>query len=395
MTSRVPLSLDSLFSEAEFEEHVRSGMVRVRRHPSEPLAIANYTSRAAFERVWNQVTTLCRGLIWDTETGEVVARPFAKFFDLHETSQRPPARPPVTTEKLDGSLGVLYRRRGRWSVATRGSFDSEQAAWANSHLERYYSNLEVPDGVTPLVEILYPENRIVVDHGRKDLVLIAAIQIETGADVPLWEIDWWPGPQALQFVVDSAHSAYLLATSDSFAEQEGLVLTWFRPDRASFRVKVKHPRYVELHRIVTGLTQRDLWRIIVIGDWLEMEGAVEVARVLGISRQSAETTPGLDDLLPILPPDLRDAVGMVVAGLRDRYTALLTAVEELWSDRPVGERREFATWAATTPYRNLMFARLDHKPWALKSWSYLEPDPVRVASLLARQGRPGSEERFD
>ena len=45
--------------------------------------------------------------------------------------------------------------------------------------------------VTLLVEILYPNNRVVVDHGHTEhLVLLAAIDHVTGADVPLWEIAW-------------------------------------------------------------------------------------------------------------------------------------------------------------------------------------------------------------
>jgi RNA ligase len=263
----MPTTVDTLFALDDLEARIASGHIRVRRHPSQPLAIANYTRRAAYQRVWDDVTRQCRGLIWNVETLEVVARPFPKFFDLYETGERTPDCPPVAHEKLDGSLGILYRVDGAWSVATRGSFDSEQAVWATGHLRRRYGDLRVPAGVTPLVEVLYPENRIVVDHGREDLVLLGVIEVATGADVPLWEIDWWPGPTAAQHVVASADGAYRLATGDAFARREGLVLAWYRPGRPSVRAKVKHPSYVELHRIVTGSTERDIGRAVVVGDW--------------------------------------------------------------------------------------------------------------------------------
>ena len=169
------LTIDQLLPLADLEARVASGHVRVRRHPSAPLMIANYTSRASYDSIWDDVTRQCRGLIWNKDTGEVVARPFAKFFDLHSTVGRIPDRPPIAYEKLDGSLGILYQYDGTWSVATRGSFDSEQAKWASGQLCQRYPELDVPDGLTPLVEIVYSGNRIVVDYGREDLVLLAAI----------------------------------------------------------------------------------------------------------------------------------------------------------------------------------------------------------------------------
>ena len=60
---------------------VQEGYIRQQFHPAEPLAILNYTHQAAYDNLWNDATKVCRGLIYNLETLEVVARPFPKFFN--------------------------------------------------------------------------------------------------------------------------------------------------------------------------------------------------------------------------------------------------------------------------------------------------------------------------
>ena len=74
------MKLYDLFSESDLRQQFTDGMVKVTAHPTENLQILNYTARAQFTpQLWNNVTDLCRGLIYDAETMELVARPFAKF----------------------------------------------------------------------------------------------------------------------------------------------------------------------------------------------------------------------------------------------------------------------------------------------------------------------------
>ncbi|HRF99146.1 MAG TPA: hypothetical protein PLZ51_28235, partial [Aggregatilineales bacterium] len=74
--------------------------------------------------------------------------------------------------KMDGSLGILYRWQGAYYIATRGNFDSDQAIWATIFLRTHYDLHNLADEYTLLFEIIYPDNRIVVNYGqRQDLVL--------------------------------------------------------------------------------------------------------------------------------------------------------------------------------------------------------------------------------
>ena len=108
-------------------KQIADGMVKENAHPSLPLRILNYTPKAQFNpESWNEVTDKCRGLIFNSATGDIVARPFVKFWnygDLRHPETMPegfPANVPSITRKFDGSLRVLYRYDGKWAVATRG-----------------------------------------------------------------------------------------------------------------------------------------------------------------------------------------------------------------------------------------------------------------------------------
>lgn len=114
------------------------GYIARRQHPTAPLMIYNYTARAQYDNVWNAATLACRGLICDL-AGKVVARPFPKFFNLDQVTTLPD-EPFEVYEKLDGSLGILYWLDGQPCIATRGSFDGEQARWATQWIQDNWWN---------------------------------------------------------------------------------------------------------------------------------------------------------------------------------------------------------------------------------------------------------------
>ncbi|MCC6744610.1 MAG: hypothetical protein IT175_12190 [Acidobacteria bacterium] len=174
---------------SEIRQLVAGGYVSARRHPTEPLTIYNYTARCQYDGHWTPMTRQCRGLIAD-DSGQVVARPFPKFFNYGDLAVGEiPDEPFDVFEKLDGSLGVLYRTADGPAIATRGSFTSEQALLATDMLRSRYAGAEFLDGCTYLFEIIYPENRIVVDYGGESrLVLLAVIDTATGV-----EVDHHPG----------------------------------------------------------------------------------------------------------------------------------------------------------------------------------------------------------
>jgi RNA ligase len=113
------------------------GHVTVRRY--DDLLIFSYNAMAQYAEEWNFFERISRGLIINYKTGEIVARPFDKFFNWGEGGRFPAAPIVAISEKLDGSLGILYRHGGRYKISTRGKLDSQQSLWATEFLNQHYS----------------------------------------------------------------------------------------------------------------------------------------------------------------------------------------------------------------------------------------------------------------
>ena len=228
------------------------------KHPEHDLLIWNYTPRCAFEKAWTEETLMCRGLVTDLE-GNIVARPFRKFFNLEEHQGELPAQEPVVYEKMDGSLGIVFWYKNRWIITTRGSFVSEQAIKGAELLERYSRNDDgtynpiLPVYYTHLFEILFPENRIVVDYGAQSkLVYLASIDPETGTELRFEDVEWPHKASVYGFTIEGVKQI------KDWQNAEGFVLRW--PD--GLRLKLKFDEYKRLHRIVTGVSNIAIWEMM-------------------------------------------------------------------------------------------------------------------------------------
>jgi RNA ligase len=245
--------------------------VRVKVHPDGDKLIYNYAEKAAYERMWNEATRQCRGLITDA-VGNILARPYPKFFNIGEhDGERLPyldrESQVETTDKMDGSLGILYPHAGGWRVATRGSFISEQATWATRHYQRHFADWTPEPGLTYLVEIVYPENRIVLDYqGTQDLVLLGAVRIEDGSILGPLDVDW-PGRSTRILYPRSLESAVAFPPRDN---AEGVVVRYVEGPMKDKMFKVKQDSYVALHRIVTGLNKITVWEALVAGTYADL-----------------------------------------------------------------------------------------------------------------------------
>jgi hypothetical protein len=338
------------------DEFVTDGWLRRQRHPEADLWIYNYTEKTQYENHWTPETLMCRGLILD-RYGFIRARPFPKLFNLG-SPQVPelPAGTFTVTEKIDGSLGILYWLGGEAHIATRGRFDSEQAIEGTRMLRERTFGVEL--STTPLFEIVYPENRIVVDYGdRRELILLAAVDWETGEDANLPEYD---GPVVERH--DAADFDRLRATERP--NHEGYVLTF----KMGLRVKVKHPEYVRLHKLITGVNARHIWEFLREGDDLEA-------------------------MLDGIPDELYAWISGIQAELLEAFNAERDRCQQVFDLRPTpgaDERKVLAAYFQANPGANtaVLFRMLDGKPYDDLIWKSIKPEPTTPDTIWTRKAAP-------
>lgn len=250
----------------QFRQLEEQGLINCQKHPTADLLIWNYSKKCQFEKVWTEETMMARGLITDS-AGNIKARPFKKFFNFGEQPiEKLPDGLPMWFEKIDGSLGILYWLDGKPLLATRGSFVSEQAVRGNEILNKFLAEnpTEFREGYTYLFEIIYPENRIVVDyHSDSRLILLGIINIETGEEINLFDDTTPFAAASYHGMFDLSQQALIKNTLTD--NREGLVLKWTN----GFRLKIKFDEYVRLHRLLTGITARKIWELMSNGDSLK------------------------------------------------------------------------------------------------------------------------------
>lgn len=346
--------LDSLFDPTLFQQMLDARYIKCQQHPAQDLRIYNYTQLTQFDRVWNPVTLACRGLVVGGSQ-QVLARPFAKFFNVTDYPEDAlPTGEVHVTEKVDGSLGILYPSDGGFAIATRGSFVSEQARHGTALWLDRYADVFTPNAAwTYLFEIVYPGNRVVVDYGAfDDLVLLGAVETGTGRSVRFEDAtNGWPGPVAGVHPARSLSDALGLPARSN---TEGVVVHFCDAD---LRVKVKHDEYVRLHRIVTDVSERRVWEALASG--LDLEPWLEAVP----DECFAFVTATRDRL------ECEHARGL--AAIEEVFESIIDALPPGWS------RRDFATAVASLeqfPLARALFLRLDGRDCSDVVWRSLRPE---------------------
>lgn len=317
-------------------------LVSVQKHSESELYIYNYTQRVQYEGIWNEVTIQTRGLIMDSEMN-IVARGFKKFFNIEEhDSNEIPKMPFEVYEKMDGSLGILYWLNDKPYIATRGSFNSEQSIHANQILNSKYSHIfdNLDRDKTYLFEIIYKENRIVVDYGdMDDLILLAIIDTKTGSDCPLQDVGF-PVVKRYDGINDIEELRKLEENN-----KEGFVIKF----KNGFRVKLKFSEYVRLHRIITGVSNITVW------DYL---------------RQGKD----FDELLEKVPDEFYNWLTKTKDDLQSKYDKIFSENNDIfWT---LINRKEFAEKALSCKNNHLLFTRLNSFSDKLSDsiWKMVRPE---------------------
>jgi len=330
---------------AKIKEFIEQKYIHVQKHPTEDLFIYNYTVKAQFEDKWDEEIQACRGLILDSEWN-VLYRPLKKFFN-YESAEVRGIKIPKTDfkvyEKLDGSLGILYWVNGKPFIATRGSFTSDQAIKGTNMLDKYNSYIKnFNNKSTYLFEIIYPDNRIVVDYGNDErLVLLACIN-ENGSEFDLDMIDYPDKPKILSGVKNYDE---IKAKEDNV--NEGFVIRY----GSGLRLKVKFEEYKRLHFLLTNVTARKVWEIL---------------------KEGGDTTQYLEKVPDEFYKFFKDKINQI----KDGYKEIESNAKEFYNDNYKLSRKELALKLQKHLDKRILpivFCMVDKKDYSEVIWKLVKP----------------------
>lgn len=263
----------------------------------------------------------CRGLVFDSSTGDILARPYHKFFNVNEKPDTELqhvdlGQPHVILEKLDGSMVFAVPAPGGFRLFTKAGITEtsmraeELVAASPRHSELIKCFLR--NNATPIFEWCSRRDSIVLDYPEDELVLTAARWIDTGEYIDydkLREISLGYRVPLVRTanILPGTPTEQILELVRGWDDAEGIVIR-FPGDM----LKIKADDYVFRHRAISGIrTDRALLELV------------------------AEDR--LDDLLPLMPVSRREYAeayrSKVAEGLFNAV-AMLRSLDECYSGVP-------------------------------------------------------------
>jgi len=329
--------------------YIEKGLIRCESHPeNKKIMVLNYTEQCQFKKVWDETTMLCRGLILNTKTNEIMARPFQKFFNWQEriiNGEAIPNETPIITEKIDGSLIIHSMINDKDCFSTRGSFVSDQAIWAanwwNKNIKKdYYVN-----GYTHLFEAVFPQNKIVVLYDFTGLVYLGSVNNKTGRTI-FFDM---PAPIRTVNKIGNIELSKLLEMDKE--NEEGFVIHFPISD---LRLKIKFPQYVKLHKIITQLSTIGIWEILKSGG-------------------------DFKDIIKNIPDEYYSWITEVVNKLNAQYSEIEKNCKEITAHaKTLTTRKEQALYITQFKNSGVCFKMLDSEGYSEIIWKLLRPSGKQI-----------------
>jgi RNA ligase len=278
------------------------------------------------DRIKNAILRECRGIIFDTLTGNILHRRLHKFFNVNEREETLIhninfSEPHTILAKLDGSMitPVMTDAGLRWGTkmgVTDVALPVEEFVVEHPDYSTF-AKLMFTNGVTPIFEWCSRKQKIVVDYPEDSLVLIALRNTKTGTywapdcmrravsqfDIPV--VKEYPG------TVDSMQE--LIKSTESLVDAEGWVVRF----ESGHMIKIKGEWYVKLHKAKDRIRfEKNIIDLIL--------------------------NEGIDDIKAFLDSADRDRVESYVEKFWSGVFATAKELDELYNSFTALDQRDFA-----------------------------------------------------
>jgi RNA ligase len=207
----------------------------------------------------------CRGIMFDNETGDIIRRPYHKFFNIGERDETLEKNisltsPHMILEKLDGSMIAPFMANGKMIWGTKmGATDVAKPVEEFIKKNRNYitfaeTSLSKDYGITPIFEWCSRKQRIVMDYPEDQLVLTAARNMRTGEYISYDHLKMWADfhniPLVKAFPSTTSIEEFVNYVRD-LKDCEGFVVRF----NDGQMVKAKCQWYIAIHRAKEAILQ--------------------------------------------------------------------------------------------------------------------------------------------
>jgi len=271
----------------------------------------------------------CRGLIFDNATGQLISRPYHKFFNVGEREETQIDKlnlsaSHIVLEKLDGSMIRPIPtpegfRLGTKAGITDVAMNAEVFIGDKPHYGTFIKKC-IQKGTTPIFEWCSRKNRIVVDYPKDNLILTGIRYNDTGKYVQYQTMNTyataWNIPVVKAIAGDETDLTKIVDHIRKWDDGEGVVIRF----DDGHMVKVKADDYVLRHKSKEQINQEKNVLQVILDD-------------------------SVDDVVPLLTPDdatrlkaFQNAFWLAVDDLASEMADMYNAGCLMYPDR-----KDFAT----------------------------------------------------
>lgn len=221
--------------------------------------ILNYHQIDSDKFKFEEIVRECRGLVLNKYDWSLVARSFPRFFNLGEYRKEQDKfrwGQSIATEKVDGSLIIIYYWNGGWHVNTRNSYSNTNVndspftfrQLVDMALPQNWQNKFDPK-ITYIGEVCSLYNKVVRNYQTPTFYLLTSFSNEVELthsatdDIAKEAGLLLPNKYIFSNVCDI--QSFLTEKASKDPTYEGLVLR----DKDNKRIKCKSESYIQLHRL--------------------------------------------------------------------------------------------------------------------------------------------------
>jgi hypothetical protein len=242
--------------------------IKIYHHPTLPIFGAKYNQIDSPK--YHPIVRECRGIVLEDSTYKLVAKGFTRFFNYGECEEEREKfdwSNFTVTEKVDGSLILVYYYEGSWRFNTSGSFGDGKAGTYNGSWERLFlvgfgtsldlkiTQEELPwnKNYTYIFELCSPWTQVVQIYPEPKVTLLGISDIVNNYELSFEEVKEEANRLGISKILVSQY--HMKSTEDIYSflhtkesedpAYEGVVIR----DRQNIRFKIKSESYIRLHHM--------------------------------------------------------------------------------------------------------------------------------------------------